>query len=271
MRGVVEDRVADVAAEQARRELAHPVQEHGHAERCDHLVADLRQCGREARLVGEPRRRACELGRGPVALDRDARDVRCDLDEVPVARLRGAGFAVVHRERAEAAAVAVGVGREDRKRPACTERVGEGHVAEGVPERVARDVGDDDRAARERGRPARADGRADRRAVDRGAVRGREARRGSVPEAIALEQEDGAEHSRGLLLDERAERREDVGKRGPDRDHLEDPGLPAQHERDAVPLAALPGVAEREEDRARDRGAGEQERDHRKLIVVAFS
>ena len=70
------------------------------------------------------------------AFDREARDVRCDLDELEIVRIALPRLGVVHRERADQLAV----DRHDRHRPACAQAMPESELAVVRPERIAVNV-----------------------------------------------------------------------------------------------------------------------------------
>src|SRR5437763_148634 len=97
----------------------------------------------------------------PIALDRDAGEMRGALDELEIVAVRRPWLAIVHRERTEAGTIVA----EDRRRPAGPQTVTHRDLAEVSPQRILRDVGDDDALAPKRRGAARADGRADHDSV----------------------------------------------------------------------------------------------------------
>ena len=155
-----------------------------HRDRADRLVRVLEEVA--VAILALPR----GIARAR-ALDRDAGQVRRQLDEVAVALRALAGLAVVERERAEQHAV----GREERRRPAGAQLRLLGQLAEVLPERVGRDVRDADPLAEVGGGAARSDLRADRDAVHRLAPERRagSARAVAQVHAVAVEQQDRGE------------------------------------------------------------------------------
>ena len=175
-------------------------------------------------------------------LDGHPGQVRDLLDDGLDARARTTRLAIVHGERRDDLALR----GENRRRPAGTQRVGQREVAIGGPQRVGGDVLDDDLPPVVRGRSTGSGARGDDGAVDGIRVSLREARGRTVPEAVAVEQQDRREGIRRLLLDQPAQTVQDPSQRIASSDHLEDPFLSREQRfgalaivdvrRDAIPL-----------------------------------
>jgi hypothetical protein len=87
-----------------------------------------------------------------------------------------------------------------------------GQIAEIFPERVCPDVRDDDALAAEGRRPAGTDSLPHREPVDRLVVRCGQTGSGAVVKnAILIQEENGSEHPRRLLLDQADERIQRAG------------------------------------------------------------
>ncbi|MNN28856.1 hypothetical protein D3C81_1424390 [compost metagenome] len=133
------------------------------------------------------------------AANRDAGQVGRRVDQLQVARIGLAHFAVVHGERAEHGAILA----EDGLRPAGAQAERRGQFAVGRPQRIAHDVADHHRFAQGHGRAARAYAGADGHAFEQGHVFGRQAGAGRAVhvDAVVVEQHDGAEHAARLAFD----------------------------------------------------------------------
>ena len=201
-----------------------------HRDRCDRLVRVLEEIP-VARLAGARRSLRAR------SLDRDAGDVRGELDDLDVVGAAVARLAVVEGERAEQRAV----GGEYRRRPASTQPGIQRQPAEVGPQRVVRDVRDGHALAAVGGGAARSDARADRDAVDRLAVGRRKAGRRAVAQvhAVAIEQQDGCLHVFAVLLHERRETHENLRQRRSACDELEQPGLTRRERLRALAVADI--------------------------------
>ncbi len=151
----------------------------------DHRVPRL---GAQQALVGSP---AHDCNRGELGGIVHPREL---------AVRRSPRIAVVDRERAEH----LGGRRKNRRRPARPQAQGQHEVFVGGPVRMAGEVFDDHAFAEERCGAARAGGWTDGEPLQLRDVITREARRPAVAQtrAAVVEQQDGAEHPVGLLLDE---------------------------------------------------------------------
>ena len=178
-------------------------------------------------------------------LDRDPGQIGRAGDELMLRGRWGAGLAVIHRERAQHLA-----GRgDDRRRPAGAQPVRSGERAIILPQGVRLHVTHDDRLTPEGGGAARAGVGPDLEAVHGLVVGGGQAGRRPVtqPPALAVQQQNRAQHARRGALDQGNDGVEDFGERGAASDTFEDVRLAPQ--RGAGPLVG-------EHLRARDRGGG---------------
>src|SRR5581483_363379 len=139
-----------------------------------------------------------------VAFDSDARQVGQHRHQLALALARVVRLAVVDGALTKHAAVRAADGRG----PAGAQAVGGRQIAVVGPQRVGRDIRDNHRLPPVGGRATGADGRADGNAVDPPVVPGGQAGGGTVAQvyAVAVEQEDRAEHPGRLGLDEAGER-----------------------------------------------------------------
>ena len=99
-----------------------------------------------------------------------------------------------------------------------------------LPQRIHLHVAHDDGLTAERRGAARARARPDLEPVYGGVVRGGQRGRGTVtqPPALAVQEENRAEHAGSGALDQRDDGLEDFGQRGAPGDALEDEGLSSQ-------------------------------------------
>ena len=244
---VLEAPVGEVALEVRADQLLAVVAEHElegavdvgdllvHRHRADRLVRVLEQVAVAILALARGRARARPL-------DRDGGQVRGELDEIRVAVGALAGLAVVQRERAEQGAVR----REERRRPARAQRRTRRHLADALPQRVRRDVRDEDALAPEGGAAARSCRRADHDAVDALVPEVGQARPGAVAQvhAVTVHQEDRREQRiLGVLLDEARDAVEHERKRGTRRDELEQRGLGRRQRLRALELGHVEHVA----------------------------
>ena len=131
----------------------------------------------------------------PICVGSPHQRVRDLVNDLLIALGRSPRFAIVHCERRDHFAL-----RRDRCGPTGAQRMGQSQVPIRRPQRVARDVLDNDRFAAVSGCPAGAGRWSNRRAVDRIGIGLGKARRGATPQAIAVQQRDGREDATGLPL-----------------------------------------------------------------------
>src|SRR5712691_1420620 len=118
----------------------------------------------------------------PLALDRDTRKIGDLVDDILLLSRGTSRFAGVYRERSQYPAIQ----GEHRRRPTRAEPVWQSQIPIVGPQWILGDIGDDDWCFAVRGRSARSRGRTDGGAVDRFRIALWQARRGAVPEAIAI-------------------------------------------------------------------------------------
>src|SRR5690349_17328379 len=121
--------------------------------------------------------------------------------------------------------------------------MGQGKIAIIAPQRICGDVRDDDLLRTIRRRSARPGRRPDRYAVDGIRVGLRQARGATMPQPIAVDQENGSEHVGSLLLHEPTKTIEYVTERVTSRDHLESAFLSGQQRFGALAMVDVGGDA----------------------------
>src|SRR5882762_2280915 len=146
-------------------------------------------------------------------------------------------FAIVYREGPQHPACR----GEHRRRPARSQPVRQGQIAEIGPQRIRRDVGDDDLLCTVSGRPARSHGGADDDAIDCLSVAYWQAGRSAVPKAAAvrIQQEDRRQRTGGQFFDQAAYGLEDESASITPRYHLEKPFLSGKQRLGPLALKAV--------------------------------